>query len=134
MEIAFPESGEEAPSAYFAILDLLYSDAPQLEEQQLKSFQDVLFQELGVEESNPRKRWQRMRTDPRANPLQLKFGYALTCHKAQGGQWDAVFIDHGYLREGEPDREFFRWLYTAFTRARKEVFLIGPDKALLEKR
>ena len=133
LEIAFPESSEEAPSSYYAVLDLLYSDAPQLEEQQLRTFQDSLLQELGLEESNPKKRWQRMRTDPRANPLQLKFGYALTCHKAQGGQWDAVFIDHGFLRENEPDREFFRWLYTAFTRAKKEVFLVGPDKSLLPK-
>jgi exodeoxyribonuclease-5 len=131
LEIAFPENSEEASTSCYAVLDLLYSDSPQLEEQQLRTFQDSLLQELGLEESNPKKRWQRMRTDPRANPLQLKFGYALTCHKAQGGQWDAVFIDHGFLRENEPDREFFRWLYTAFTRAKKEVFLVGPDKSLL---
>ncbi len=132
LEIAFPESGEESPSEYYAFLDLLYADNPQLEEAKIKEFQDTLLLEWGEEERDPKKRWLRLRSDPKANPLQVKFGYALTCHKSQGGQWDAVFIDHGFLREGEPDREFFRWLYTAFTRARKEVFLVGPDKSLLE--
>ena len=134
MEIAFPESGEEAAGEYFAFLDLLYSDSPQLEEEKIRAFQDSLLAEWGEEEKDPKKRWLRLRSDPMANPLQVKFGYALTCHKSQGGQWDAVFIDHGFLREEEPDREFYRWLYTAFTRARKEVFLLSPDKRLLEEK
>ena len=131
LEIGFPESGEESSSEYLAFLDLLYSDLPQLEEKQIKEYQDVLLSEWGEEEKDMRKRWKRLRADPMANALQIKFGYALTCHKAQGGQWDAVFVDHGFLRETEPDREFYRWLYTAFTRAKKELFIIGPDKSLL---
>jgi len=131
MEISFPETGNETPEEYVVALDLLHSDQPQLEESKIKELQDGLLAGWGLEGESPARQWKRVKTDPEANPLQIKFGYALTCHKAQGGQWDAVFIDHGYLREGEPDKEFYRWLYTALTRARKEVFLISPDKSLL---
>ena len=57
----------------------------------------------------------------------MKFSYAITCHKSQGGQWDTVFVEQPYLREA-PDREYYRWLYTAVTRARNRLYLIGfPD-------
>jgi exodeoxyribonuclease-5 len=55
----------------------------------------------------------------------VKFAYALTCHKTQGGQWETVFIDQPWLPDGKFDQEFLRWLYTAVTRATKEVFLIN---------
>lgn len=66
-----------------------------------------------------------LRKDPYLNALQIKFAYALTCHKAQGGQWDAVFVDQGYLKEEMVNKEYIRWLYTAVTRATKELFLIN---------
>ena len=59
------------------------------------------------------------------NALQIKFAYAVTCHKAQGGQWDAIFIDQGYLTEDMLCDEYWRWMYTAFTRARKKLYLIN---------
>ena len=63
------------------------------------------------------------------NALQVKFAYAVTCHKAQGGQWDMVFIDQGYLPEDQINREYFRWFYTALTRASGQVFLVNfPDE------
>ena len=63
------------------------------------------------------------------NALQVKFAYAVTCHKAQGGQWKTVFIDHGYLPEDQINREYFRWFYTALTRATGQVFLVNfPDE------
>jgi ATP-dependent exoDNAse (exonuclease V) alpha subunit len=132
MEISFPETGRNSAETFVTALDLLHSDAPQLEESKLRELQEFLLRDWAMENDKPAKKWKKLRTEPEANPLQIKFGYALTCHKAQGGQWDAVFIDHGYLREGEPDREFFRWLYTALTRARKEVFLVSPAEALIE--
>jgi exodeoxyribonuclease-5 len=131
MEIRFPEMGKEGFETYVVMLDLLHSDLPQAEDGKLKELQDYFTKEWQLENEKPAKIWQRLRTEPDANPLQLKFGYALTCHKAQGGQWDAVFIDHGYMRENEPDTEFYRWLYTALTRAKKEVFLLEPDSRLL---
>lgn len=112
--------------------DLLYSDLPQLPEEQIRKMQEIHMQDLEQEEPSVKKRWARLKTDPSANPVQIKFGYALTCHKAQGGQWDAVFVDHGWLKPGPLDNEFFRWLYTAITRARQQVFLVEPDSRLLE--
>ena len=63
------------------------------------------------------------------NALQVKFAYAVTCHKAQGGQWDKVFIDQGYLPDDQINRDYFRWFYTALTRASGQVFLVNfPDE------
>jgi exodeoxyribonuclease-5 len=66
-----------------------------------------------------------VRVNPYYNALQVKFAYALTCHKTQGGQWLNVFIDQGYLKDDMIDAEYLRWLYTAFTRAVKKVNLIN---------
>jgi superfamily I DNA/RNA helicase len=66
-----------------------------------------------------------IRKDPFLNALQVKFAYALTCHKSQGGQWSAVFIDQGYLPEEQINDDFIRWLYTAMTRSTEEVFLMN---------
>lgn len=62
---------------------------------------------------------------PYYNALQVKFAYALTCHKTQGGQWDIVFLDQGWLPEERIDSEYFRWIYTAVTRATRKIFLMG---------
>jgi exodeoxyribonuclease V len=77
---------------------------------------------------NKRKRLKAIRENPFFNALQVKFAYAITCHKAQGGQWKAVFIDHGYLTDDMISREFYRWLYTAFTRATEKVYLVNFRK------
>ena len=75
--------------------------------------------------ANKTERMEYIRNDPYLNPLQVKFAYAITCHKAQGGQWKAVFIDQGYLVEDQLDAEFIRWLYTAVTRASEELYLVN---------
>lgn len=67
----------------------------------------------------------KMQADEYLNALQVKFAYALTCHKSQGGQWQIVFIDPGNRQDEKPDEDFTRWMYTALTRAQKEVFLIN---------
>lgn len=66
-----------------------------------------------------------VREDPFFNALQVKFAYAVTCHKAQGGQWKHVYIDQGYLPEEQMDREYYRWLYTAITRATEKLYLVN---------
>lgn len=72
-----------------------------------------------------KKRYEAILGNPYFNALQVKFAYAVTCHKSQGGQWDEVFIDHGYITEEMMGKEFDRWLYTAITRASKRVFLVN---------
>ena len=66
------------------------------------------------------------------NALQVKFSYAITCHKSQGGQWNTIFVEQPYLPEG-PDRDYIRWLYTAVTRAKEKLYLIGfRDESFVE--
>ena len=79
-----------------------------------------------------RERWKKIRENPYFNALQVKYAYALTCHKAQGGQWKAVFVDHGYLVEDMLDKEYYRWLYTAFTRPTEKLYLVNFDKEFFD--
>jgi len=65
------------------------------------------------------------------NALQVKFSYAITCHKSQGGQWKTIFIEQPYLPEG-PSKEYLRWLYTAITRAQEKLYLIGFKEECFE--
>jgi ATP-dependent exoDNAse (exonuclease V) alpha subunit len=131
LELVFPDGEEEEVLDARAFAGLLYSDKPQMDEAGLQVFQKSLLEDWASEEPSLKKRMARLKTDPEANALQIKFGYAVTCHKAQGGQWDAVFVDHGFLKETEPDTEFYRWLYTAFTRASRQLFVVAPDDRLL---
>ena len=82
---------------------------------------------------NKRERWKKVRENPYFNALQVKYAYALTCHKAQGGQWKAVYIDHGYITHEMLDTEFYRWLYTAFTRPTEKLYLVNFDKGFFEQ-
>ena len=112
------------------LLDTLQSEAPALTIQQ----QEALFQgvwEDYPELTNRRDRMKRLRQDPYYNALQIKYAYAVTCHKAQGGQWEHVYIDQGYITEEMLTPDYFRWLYTAITRATEQVYLVNwPDSAL----
>ena len=112
------------------LLDTLQSEAPALTRQQ----QEALFQgvwEDYPELTNKRDRMKRLRQDPYYNALQIKYAYAVTCHKAQGGQWEHVYIDQGYITEDMLTPDYFRWLYTALTRATEQVYLVNwPDSAL----
>ncbi len=84
------------------------------------------------DEKNQKKRIRMVLQNEFFNALQVKFSYAVTCHKAQGGQWKAVFIDPGYYRPEMMSKEYLRWLYTAFTRATEKIFLVNfPDEWFL---
>lgn len=72
-----------------------------------------------------KKKYEMVREHDFFNALQVKFAYAITCHKAQGGQWDTVFVDQGYIKEEMIDTEYYRWLYTAITRATKRLYLVN---------
>jgi len=108
--------------------EVLSSESPNLNRERQKE----LFFEIEkdfIDERNKRKRYELILKSPYFNALQVKFAYAITCHKAQGGQWDCVFIDQGYINEEAIDSSYYRWLYTAITRAKKQVYLINfPDK------
>jgi len=78
------------------------------------------------------KQYKEVRENPYFNALQIKYAYAITCHKAQGGQWKNVFIDQGYINDEMIDKEYLRWLYTAFTRPTEELFLINFSPKMLD--
>lgn len=106
------------------ILDTLNAEAPALTpEQQTKLFNGVY--EDYFDKKTKSEKLKAMKQDPYFNALQIKYSYAITCHKAQGGQWANVFIDQGYMTEDMLGPEYFRWLYTALTRARKNVYLVN---------
>jgi exodeoxyribonuclease-5 len=71
--------------------------------------------------------------DPYFNALQVKYAYAVTCHKSQGGQWPCVFVDQGYLTDEMLDRSYFRWLYTAFTRATEKLYLVNFNEQFFDE-
>ena len=72
-----------------------------------------------------------LKENPYYNALQIKYGYAVTCHKAQGGQWKNVFLDQGYVDDKNLSPDFYHWLYTAFTRATEKLYLVNfPTKSL----
>ncbi|MFN3848033.1 MAG: ATP-dependent RecD-like DNA helicase [Spirosomataceae bacterium] len=106
------------------ILNTLHSNSPSLTAEENKMlYENVLKDYFWVKSKKDRN--EMLRKDQYLNALQVKFAYALTCHKSQGGQWDAVFIDQGYLPDAQVDNDFIRWLYTAITRGAKEVFLLN---------
>ena len=85
-----------------------------------------------TEVNPPSARAEKVKFNPYYNAVQAKFAYSLTCHKTQGGQWDAVFIDHGYLTDEMIDSSFVRWLYTAATRSAKELYLANFKDTFFE--
>ena len=107
------------------LFNSLYSEAPSLSKEQGEAFIKAI-EETYQSINSRRKRWQQIKKDPYFNALQVKFGYAITCHKAQGGQWQVVFVDHGWLAPNHiPNIEWLRWLYTAFTRPTEKLYLVN---------
>lgn len=105
------------------LLDTLTSESPALTyEQSNKLYQEVLLDY--EEEISKYKKIQKVKENEYFNALQVKFAYSITCHKSQGGQWEVVFIEQPYLPEGIT-KDYVRWLYTAMTRAKEKLYLIG---------
>jgi exodeoxyribonuclease-5 len=106
------------------MLDSVYSEGPSLDKERTRKFFSDVSEDYQHMKGKKHKT-EAIREDPFFNALQLKFAYAITCHKAQGGQWKHVYIDQGWQTEENLDREYFRWLYTAITRATEKVFLVN---------
>lgn len=106
------------------LIDTLYTESPALSQAQQKQLYEAVLADY-AHITNKRDRSAKLKEDPYYNALQVKFSYAITCHKAQGGQWDALFVDQGYLTEQMLNADFLKWLYTAITRAKKELYLVN---------
>lgn len=106
------------------LMDCLTADAANLTREQENILYEVIAADYG-DMGSKAKLYNAMKNDPWYNALRVKYAYAVTCHKAQGGQWDVVFLDLGYVTEDMLDTEFLKWLYTAFTRATKKLYLVN---------
>lgn len=115
---------DQEPFDAKVILDTLYANDASLNDQAYKKLYDEVSEDY-ADIASKTERMKAIKKDPFLNALQVKFAYALTCHKSQGGQWSAVFVDQGYLTDEMVDREYLRWLYTAITRAKEELFLVN---------
>ena len=118
---------EDAEIEATVLLDTLHSEAPALTREENENlFNRVLedYEDIPLK----RDRMKKLKEDPYYNALQVKYAYAVTCHKAQGGQWKNVFLDQGYMPEDALTPDYFRWLYTAFTRATGTLYLVNYPK------
>ena len=113
------------------LLDTLHTEAPALNREQ----QQMLFMKVCEdypELRNKRDLYKAVKNDPHYGALQIKYAYAITCHKAQGGQWEDVYIDQGYITEDMLTEDYIRWLYTGITRATEHVYLVNWPKEQTE--
>ena len=126
LTLTFPDY-DDAELEMTSILDTLQGDAPALTAAQQKQLYDSAMEDYM---DIPRKadRLKALKKDIYYNALQIKFAYAVTCHKAQGGQWEHVYVDQGYMTDDMLTPDYIHWLYTAMTRATKKLFLVNWNK------
>ncbi|MDO7545546.1 MAG: ATP-dependent helicase, partial [Flavobacteriaceae bacterium] len=113
------------------LLDTIAAESPSLSYEDGNKLYQAVSEDYTSEKSNY-KRFLGIKNNKYFNALQVKFSYAITCHKSQGGQWDTVFVEQPYLPNGI-DKEYLRWLYTAITRAKKKLYLIGFKEDFFEE-
>ena len=122
MVLEFPDYNLELEVK--VILETLWSDSASLSsEQNRKLFDSVVADYAHL--TTKKKRYEAVRSDPWFNAMQIKFAYAVTCHKAQGGQWQRVFVDQGMFNRNDITIDYLRWLYTALTRATDKLYLVN---------
>ena len=130
VKIRMVDYPNQKPFETVLLLDTISSESPSLTyDESNKLYQEVM---KDYEEETKFKQFQKVKENEYFNALQVKFSYAITCHKSQGGQWNTVFIEQPYLPDGI-DKDYIRWLYTAMTRAKDKLYLIGfKDENFIE--
>jgi exodeoxyribonuclease V len=122
MMLKFPDYDLEIEAK--VMMDVLHLDTPALPSEKNKElYQNILADYLNLK--TRRKQFEAVKNNPYFNALQIKFAYAVTCHKAQGGQWERVFIDQGMFNRNEISIDYLRWFYTALTRSTDKVYLVN---------
>jgi len=131
VKIRMVDYPDQKPFETVLLLDTITSESPSLTyEESNKLYQEVMLDY--EDERTQYKKFIKVKENEYFNALQVKFSYAITCHKSQGGQWNTVFIEQPYLPEGI-NKDYIRWLYTAITRAKDKLYLIGfKDDDFLE--
>ena len=112
------------PMEMIILIDTIMAETPNLGPEKSKALYHYVAEDY-ADLGDRKKIHKAIMADPYYNALQVKFAYSVTCHKSQGGQWPAVFVDQGYLTDELIDKEFIRWLYTAVTRAQQELYFVN---------
>ncbi|MDP4210777.1 MAG: AAA family ATPase [Bacteroidota bacterium] len=123
VDVVLPDYGNMELSVKL-LLDTLYSEAPALNSEENKRLFYTISEDY-VDICSLKNRYAKVKENKYFNALQVKYAYAVTCHKSQGGQWRAVFIDQSYFRDEMLTPEYLKWLYTALTRASERVYLVN---------
>lgn len=121
----------QKPFETVLLLDTIAAESPSLSYEDGNKLYQAVSEDYASEKSNYKK-FLSIKNNKFFNALQVKFSYAITCHKSQGGQWDTVFVEQPYL-PNDIDKEYLRWLYTAITRAKKKLYLIGFKERFFEE-
>lgn len=132
LTLVFPDYDDYELTAT-VMLDSLHSESPSLTREQTERLYDAVMADYA---DIPLKadRMKALRGNPYYNAIQIKYAYAVTCHKAQGGQWAHVYIDQGYMTDDMLTPDYIHWLYTAFTRATEQLFLVNwPKEQIMVK-
>ena len=128
--MTFPDYDDYELTA-IVMLDTLTTEAPALTREQQEQLYNAVLEDYS---DIPRKadRVEKLKNDRFYNALQVKFAYAVTCHKAQGGQWAHIYLDQGYMTDDMLTPDYIHWLYTAFTRATEKLYLVNWPKEQVE--
>ncbi|MEN9335582.1 MAG: hypothetical protein RLZZ500_569 [Bacteroidota bacterium] len=130
VKIRMVDYPEQIPFETVLLLDTIKIEAPALTYEQSNRLYEEVLKDY-EDEPSKYKKMEKLKQNEYFNALQVKFSYAITCHKSQGGQWNTVFIEQPYLPEGM-DADYVRWLYTAMTRAKDKLYLIGFKEEFFE--
>ena len=132
IELSFTDYPDAPNVETKILLDTLNSNSPSLTEEENKRLYSAIEEDY-MDIPNRRERYKEMKKNPWFNALQVKFAYALTCHKTQGGQWNTVFIDSSLNQKETLEVEDLRWLYTALTRAQERVYFVNFKEEFFEE-
>ena len=125
-EVKLIDYSEEGEIEVLLLIDTLNLESPSLQREAMKNFFFAVEEDY-LDEKNKQKRYEMIVKNEYFNALQIKYAYAITCHKAQGGEWPIVYIDHDFLVPEMLDVSFYKWLYTAFTRSKEKIYLVNFD-------
>ncbi len=130
VKLMFPDYDEREITAT-VIMDSLTAEAPSLTRQQSEKLFVAIMEDY-ADIPTKAERLKKIRQDPYFNAIQIKYAYAVTCHKAQGGQWAHIYLDQGYMTDDMLSPDYIHWLYTAFTRATEKLFLVNWPKTQIK--
>ena len=128
LEISFLDYPDESELKLIALTDSISAESPNLSRDKMKELFFAIEKDYAYER-NKQKRYQLILKNPYFNAIQIKHAYAVTVHKAQGGQWEHVYLDYGYVPDEMKNRNYLKWLYTSITRTTKKLYLLNfPDE------